>query len=168
MKIVRPEFISCNDTNTERRYTPVVPRQQPDPTPGKSPSEEDYRRLLEFRSGLRRFLRWSEHAAAEADLNPAVHQLLLVIRGCDVASGPSIGDIAQHLVIRHNTAVEVIDRAERDGLVRRDRDGSDSRVVRIRLTPDGLARLEALTEQHLDELRRLSPTLAKAWRGLDD
>ena len=71
-------------------------------------------------------------------------------------------------MIRHNTAVEVIDRAERDGLVRRDRDESDSRVVRIRLTPDGLARLEALTEQHLDELRRLSPTLAKAWRGLDD
>lgn len=123
--------------------------------------------LLEFRAGIRRFLRWSEDAARDAGLSPVAHQLLLAVRGCGISGGPRISDIAQYLVVRHHTAVELIDRAERAGLVVRKRDPQDSRAVRVHLTENGLAHLEALTEQHIQELRRVSPTFAKIWRGLE-
>lgn len=150
--------------------TPEPPTVPPSEPVGRRvrPSDVDYGNLLAFRSGLRRFLRWSESAARDAGLNPAVHQLLLTVRGCGIPEGPRIGEVAQYLVVRHHTAVEVINRAEKDGLVRRVRDEHDSRAVRIQLTPEGLARLDDLTGQHLDELRRLSPTFSRIWQGLDD
>src|SRR5690349_1571259 len=74
--------------------------------------DDDYRRLLELRSGLRRFLRWSEQAAQSAGLTPAQHQLLLAVRGHDDPRGPTVGDVAEHLLLRHHSAVGLIDRAE--------------------------------------------------------
>ena len=59
-----------------------------------TPSNEDYRRLLELRTGLRRFLRWSERQAQAAGLTPAQHQLLLAIRGHPDPRGPTVGDVA--------------------------------------------------------------------------
>ena len=51
-------------------------------------TDADYRRLLLFRTGLRRFERWSQERAAEVDLTSAQHQLMLAIRGhADLATG---------------------------------------------------------------------------------
>ena len=72
--------------------------------------DADYRRLLEFRTGLRRFLHWSEEQARAAGVTPAQHQLLLAIRGHDGA-GPTIGDVADYLLLRHHSAVGLVDRA---------------------------------------------------------
>jgi hypothetical protein len=69
--------------------------------------DEDYRRLLTFRSDLREFMRWSEDAARKTGLTPALHQLLLVVRGHPTHDGPTIGDVAAELQVRHHSAVEL-------------------------------------------------------------
>ncbi len=129
-------------------------------------TDADYEDLLTLRTGLRRFLRWSEQQAEEAGLTPAQHQLLLAIRGHVDPRGPSIGEVADYLLLRHHSTVGLIDRADSAGLVERVRDRDDHRVVRLQLTTQGKKRLEALSAQHLEELQRLSLKLPSAWRGL--
>lgn len=128
----------------------------------------DYRRLLEFRTGLRRFLAWSEEQAAAAGLSPAQHQLLLAVRGHDDRRGPTIGEIADILRLKHHSAVGLIDRAEAAGLVHRQRDRADHRVVHLALTRTGSARLRRLSRLHLEELDRLGPRLRAPWEGLPE
>jgi len=130
-------------------------------------SDSDYRKLLEFRDGLRRFLRWSEEQAAAVGLTPAQHQLLLAVRGHSGAQDPTIGEVAEHLQLRHHSAVGLVNRAELAGLVTRWSDGDDQRVVRLALTGLGSRRLEELSALHLEELRRLKPQLRPLWAGLD-
>ncbi|HET7588620.1 MAG TPA: MarR family transcriptional regulator [Solirubrobacterales bacterium] len=125
-----------------------------------SVSDEDYRRLLGFRTGLRRFLRWSEDEASAAELTPAQHQLLLAVRGHPAPAGPTVGEVAEYLVLRHHSVVELIDRAEKGGLVERVGDEEDHRVVHLRLTAEGEDRIEQLSRLHLEEISRLAPLLA--------
>jgi DNA-binding MarR family transcriptional regulator len=122
--------------------------------------DEEYRRLLGFRTGLRRFLRWSEGEARAAGLTPAQHQLLLAVRGHPDPAGPTVGELARYLVLRHHSVVELIDRAARAGLVERVGDQEDHRVVRLRLTRQGAQAIERLSRLHLEELRRLAPLLS--------
>jgi DNA-binding MarR family transcriptional regulator len=130
-------------------------------------SQEDFTRLLELRTGLRRFLRWSEHQAKAAGLTPAKHQLLLAVRGHPNPAGPSVGEIADYLVLRHHSAVGLIDRAVADGLVKRGADPHSKSVVRITLTPAGVEKLDRLSEAHLEELAHLAPTMRALWGALD-
>lgn len=129
-------------------------------------ADADYQRLLALRTGLRRFLHWSERQAHAAGLTPAQHQLLLAVRGHPDPRGPTVGDAAEYLLLRHHSAVELVDRAEAAGLVVRRRDVGDHRVVRLQLTDAGAARLEALSALHLEELARLAARLPAAWRDL--
>jgi len=129
-------------------------------------SDADFERLLDFRDGLRRFLRWSEDEAKHAGLTGPQHQLLLAIRGHGYA--PSIGDISAHLLLKHHSAVELVDRAERAGLIRRVVDRDDHRVVRLLLTRVGEAKLVSLADTHLEELGRLRPQLERLWERLPE
>jgi DNA-binding MarR family transcriptional regulator len=131
-------------------------------------ADEEYRDLLEFRVGLRRFLRWSERQAEASGITPAQHQLLLAIRGFEGPRGPTIGDVASSLLLRHHSAVGLVDRAVAVDLVRRTADPVDHRVVRLALTNLGRNRLEALSAVHLEELKRLSPRLRGLWQGLEE
>jgi DNA-binding MarR family transcriptional regulator len=131
------------------------------------PTDDDYRRLLELRTGLRRFLRWSERQAEAAGLTPAQHQLLLAVRGHDDPRGPTVGDVAGYLLLRHHSAVGLVDRAETAGLMIRSPDPANASAVRLRLTDEGARRLSALSEQHLEELAHLSPTLHALWDALE-
>jgi DNA-binding MarR family transcriptional regulator len=126
-----------------------------------------YERLLRFRTGLRRFLRWSAAQAALAGLTPAQHQLLLAVRGHPDPRGPTVGEVAEYLCVRHHSAVESIDRAQAAGLLERQMDLADSRVVRLRLTVAGEERLQTLAAVHLAELHRLESQLHALWDGLD-
>ena len=130
-------------------------------------TDDDYARLLEFRTGLRRFLRWSEEQATAVGLSPAQHQLLLAIRGHHDPRGPTVGDIAGYLLLRHHSAVGLIDRAEAVGLVERIQDTSNLSVVRLRLTDEGSGKLEGLSELHLEELAHLAPTMHAMWDALE-
>jgi DNA-binding MarR family transcriptional regulator len=128
--------------------------------------DADYEDLLSLRTGLRRFLRWSEQQAEATGLTPAQHQLLLAIRGHTDRRGPTVGEVADYLLLRHHSAVGLVDRAVAADLVTRARDPEDHRVVRLQLTATGQRHLEALSELHLEELQRLSLKLPSAWRGL--
>jgi DNA-binding MarR family transcriptional regulator len=134
--------------------------------PGSSPqqpalADADFARLLAFRDGLRSFLHWSEAQAGRAGLTAMQHQLLLVVRGH--GSTPTVGDIAAHLLLRHHSVVELIDRAARAGLVERNHDQDDHRSVRVSLTPEGEARLAQLSAAHIEELARLEAVFAPLW-----
>src|SRR5437763_10088239 len=107
-------------------------------------SQADFTHLLELRTGLRRFLRWSEQQAKAAGLTPAKHQLLLAIRGHPDPAGPTVGELADYLVLRHHSAVGLVDRAVADGLVKRRPDPTSRSVVRVTLTRLGMDKLEFL------------------------
>lgn len=122
-------------------------------------SEIDYPALLAFRTALRRFNAFSEGQAAAVGLTHSQHQLLLVVKAHPDPAGPTVGDIAESLLTKHHSAVELLSRTAALGLVTRNRDAADGRVVRVRLTRAGEQRLLSLTELHLDELETLGTTL---------
>lgn len=126
-------------------------------------SDAVYAELLDLRTRLREFERWSERQARAAGLTPAQHQLLLAIRGHHDPRGPTIGDIADHLLLKHHSVVGLVDRAESGGLVRRSRGTADQRVRRLHLTAAGVRKLDALSALHLEEIARLAPGLAASW-----
>lgn len=127
-------------------------------------SDRDYERLLQLRSGLRRFLHWSEERARGAGLTPAQHQLLLAVRGHPDQRGPTIGQVAEYLQLRHHSAVGLTDRAAAAGLVQRIPDAEHPGTVRLTLTSTGARHLAELSELHLAELQRLASMMEGLWR----
>ena len=121
----------------------------------------DYEALARFRYQLRRFLSFSEAAAQKAGLTPQQHQALLAIKGFSGPDPISVGELAQFLLIRHHTTVELIDRMTKLGLLKRVVDGADSRRVLLKLTTKGELKLRTLSRIHFEELRSASPALAK-------
>jgi DNA-binding MarR family transcriptional regulator len=127
-------------------------------------TDADFERLLAFRDGLRRFLHWSDDQAKAVGLTGTQHQLLLAVRGH--GSPPSIREVAEHLLLRHHSVVELVDRAEAAGLLERADDPDDQRVVRLRLTGTGTEKVEALASAHLEELSRLRTRFGSLWDDL--
>ena len=121
-------------------------------------TDADYAALLGFRDELRRFLHWSEQQAVAAGITPAQYQLLLAVRG-HPGGAPTIGDLAEHLLLRHHSVVGLVDRAVAADLVERHVDPDDQRLVRLRLRPRGARLLRKLAALHLTELRRTMPAV---------
>jgi len=121
----------------------------------------DYVALADFRYGLRKFLAFSEDAAAEAGLTSQQHQALLVIKARGGEKGIAVGLLAERLLVRQHSAVELVDRLSRLGLVGRNPDPHDRRRVLVSLTEEGEERLRALSQSHLAELRAVGPALAE-------
>jgi DNA-binding MarR family transcriptional regulator len=136
-----------------------MPREK---VPSPALTSADYQALAEFRFRIRRFLHFSEKAARAEGLEPQQHQSMLAIRACDEAAGPTVGKLAEQLLIRHHSVVGLIDRLVERGLVERVRAGEDRRQVRVRLTPEGEAALGRLSGTHREELRRTGPALKAA------
>jgi DNA-binding MarR family transcriptional regulator len=122
-------------------------------------TDEQFARILEFRVALRRFGRFSEEQAEKLDMTAAQYQLLLAIRGHSDARGPTIADVARALLVRHHSAVGLVDRTRDLGLIERRRDPDDQRLVRLALTPQGDECVNALAQAHLKELRQLAEVL---------
>lgn len=129
-------------------------------------SAQDYAALGEFRYQIRHFLRFSEFAARQEGLEPQQHQLLLGIRALDPVGRPTIRQLADHLLVRHHSAVGLVDRLEERGLVERARGTQDRREVRVRLTPQGEQILAHLSVIHRGELRNFGPRLVEALGAL--
>lgn len=118
----------------------------------------EYQQLASFRYALRRFLRFSEAAAEKVGLTAQHYQALLAV--CATPGGRvTINDMAQQLLIRHNSAVGLVDRLSDQGLVAREPSPEDGRKVHLRLTAKGDRILEKLAEVHREELRRIGPQL---------
>ena len=119
----------------------------------------DYALLADFRYVLRQFLAFSENRAAALGLAPQQHQALLAIKG--FAGAPTVGDLARRLVVRHNSAVGLVNRLVAAKLVDRCSDEADRRRASLVLTRRGEAILARLTAAHRQELRRISKPLQK-------
>jgi DNA-binding MarR family transcriptional regulator len=121
-----------------------------------------YRDLAEFRRQIRRFIHFSESAAREQGIEAAQHQLLLAVEGLPEGVKPTIRELSTRLFIQHHSAVELIDRMEASGYVRRSPGQEDRREVWIHLTEAGRALLHRLTVAHRNELEHAGPELARA------
>ena len=121
----------------------------------------DYQALAQFRFQLRRFLSFSETAARDAGLTPQQHQALLAIKGFSSAEPLSVGELAEFLLVRHHTAVELVDRMTRLRLLQRIADEDDSRRILVKLTKKGEQTLRMLSKIHLQELQTASVALTK-------
>ena len=120
--------------------------------------DDAYRTLASFRYELRRFLHFSEEAAAKAGITAQQHQALLALRAADNAE-MLIGALAERLLLKPHSATELVNRLALADLVERQADPEDARRVRVRLTQTGNAQLAALSEAHRAELQRLRPLL---------
>jgi len=129
-------------------------------------SQAEYRALAAFRHELRRFLRFSEEAARAVGLEPRQHQLLLAVRGMPAGTAATVGALAERLQLRHHSTVELIDRSQARGLVRRSAPGGDRRRVFVVLTAAGARVLRRLSLAHRTELRTVATRLAAALAAL--
>lgn len=122
--------------------------------------DPDYAALARFRHALRKFLVFSEAAAGAAGLTAQQHQVLLAIAGLSQDGALSIGELAEILILRHHSVVELVDRLARLDLVERMADPGDGRRVLVRLSEAGRQKLQTLSETHLKELAAIGPTLS--------
>lgn len=114
-------------------------------------TDTDFTQLADFRHRLRRFLHFSEEAAAAEHLTPQQHQALLAIRGF-AGGAMNVGVLADRLCLKPHTTVELVQRLEKAGLVRKRQSQDDRRAVLLELTEDGAQRLGRLSRCHRDEL----------------
>jgi DNA-binding MarR family transcriptional regulator len=126
----------------------------------------DYAQLAAFRYALRQFLRFSELAAADAGLTGQHYQTMLVLRACPEGERLSINDLARQLLIKHNSAVGLVDRLAADGLIARQTAAHDRRKVELSLTARGGRLLAKLAAAHRHELQHLGPVLARFFAEL--
>ncbi len=125
----------------------------------------DYRALADFRYEIRRFLNFSEQAVRAVGIEPQQHQALLAIKGLPRGAKITIGILAERLQIQHHSAVELSDRLQSHGFIRRLRGQSDRREVLLRLTVRGEKLLRQLSLPHRAELRSAAPRLIEALRS---
>jgi DNA-binding MarR family transcriptional regulator len=122
--------------------------------------------LAEFRYELRLFLSFSEKASLEEGVSAQHYQLLQVIATAPDGAEASIGFVAERMVLRHNSAVELVDRAVRCGLVKRKIDPEDLRRSLVVLTPKGAETLARLVQAHLAELDAHGDKIVRAMKVL--
>lgn len=127
--------------------------------PLKKMTDEDYRLLATWRFALRRFLQFSERAAAELGCTAQQYQTMLAIRGFPGRARVTVGELAERMCIQHHSAVGLVDRLSERELVRRIASRGDRRHVFVELTPHGERILEELANIHRAELRRIKPEL---------
>jgi len=129
------------------------------PRPQRRLNDAEYRQLADFRYAIRSFMEFSEQAARNAGLTPQQHQALLAVRGLMIDGNANLGTLAERLRIRHHSTVELVDRLTESGLIRRTTDETDRRRVLLSLTAKATKILDSLSATHLEELRRLRPSL---------
>jgi len=119
-----------------------------------------YETLAAFRYALRRFIHFSETAAAAAGITPQHHQALLAIKGFPGRDCVTVGELAERLQLRHHSVVGLVDRLVVEKFVVRSPSAEDRRRVLIRLTPRGEKTLEKISAMHREQLKRIGPELS--------
>ncbi len=125
-------------------------------------SPAEFRALAEFRYQIRQFLNGSEQAARAAGLEPQQYLFLLALRGLPARRTATIRELAERVQLRHHSAVEMVNRLERQQLLRRERSRADRRQVILHLTPRAEKILSRLARQRIEELRTAAPALVRA------
>ena len=125
-------------------------------------TKEQYEQRAAFRKALRGFVRFSEEGARAEGITNTQHLLLLAVMGQPGRDWATISELAEMLQVLHHGAVGLVDRCEKAGLVRRDRDTEDRRQVRVSLTEKGAAVLERLMLRNRGEMKRLRDVLLRS------
>src|SRR5271169_6980012 len=128
----------------------------------------EYRALAELRYRIRHFLREGDAKARAVGLEPQQYLMLLAIRGLPEGSDATIRALADRLALKHHSAVELIDRLEMHGYVRRTRSRDDRRRVFVTLLPRGERLLEQVAQNRISELRTSGEALVGAIEALLD
>jgi DNA-binding MarR family transcriptional regulator len=135
------------------------PRDQATPDVAEPLTKQDFEALARFRFGIRRYLRFSEETVRRHGVTPQQYQLLLAIKGFPGREWALVRELADRLQLRHHSVVELVNRAQAQGLVHRTTDPDDARAVRVTLTRQGDRLLGRLSALHRDELRRMDAVL---------
>ena len=126
----------------------------------------EYQALAELRYRIRKFLREGDTVASETGLEPQQYLLLLMIKGIPNGQEATVSNLAERLVLKHHSVVELIDRMEAHGYVRRSRSREDRRSVLVSLLPRGEKLLEQVAQHRVGELRASGAALANAIAAL--
>lgn len=127
-------------------------------------AKRQVRQLAEFRYQLRSFLHFSERAAKAEGLQPQQYQLLQAVAAVPEGQMPTIAYTAERMMLRHNSAVELVDRTEKLGLLKRQIDAEDHRKVDLKLTAKGEKLLYSLVATHIERLQENGPEMMYAFR----
>jgi DNA-binding MarR family transcriptional regulator len=122
-------------------------------------TKQDFEALARFRFAIRSYLRFSEVTVRGHGLAPQQYVLLLALKGFPDRDWASVRELADRLQLRHHSVVELVNRAQTQGLVERATHPTDARAVRVLLTAAGEAILHRLSALHRDELDRMEAAL---------
>jgi DNA-binding MarR family transcriptional regulator len=126
----------------------------------------EYQALAELRYLIRKFVGEGDAVARAASIEPQQYLLLLAIRGLPEGVEATIRTLADRLALKHHSAVELIDRLEAHGYVRRSRSRDDRRRVLVALLPRGEKLLEQVARDRIGELRASGAALVNAISAL--
>ncbi|HXZ48029.1 MAG TPA: MarR family transcriptional regulator [Usitatibacter sp.] len=124
-------------------------------------SRSEYEMLAAFRYRLRQFLAFSERAAEAVGVTQQQYQVLLALRAHRGPELLTITDLATQMLVKHHSAVGMVNRLEELGMLKRERSPGDRRKVGIRLTPEGARVFEKLASMHRAELQRIGPDMGQ-------
>jgi DNA-binding MarR family transcriptional regulator len=123
------------------------------------------RRVASFRVALRAFQRGNERAARGAGLTPQWYLLLLLVKGSEQGNEQAtVRELARRMQLAQSTVTELVNRAERVGLVRRTASNLDGRVTHVALTEEGEERFAASFRALTEERRALQQAVAELGR----
>jgi DNA-binding MarR family transcriptional regulator len=135
--------------------------------PARPLTNQEYFALAEFRYQLRRYLRHMEENARSNGHHPQQYQLLLAIKGLPPPRVPTVSILADRMQMNHNSLVELADRAEKRGLIRRVRSSpADRRQVSLAITHAGERVLKQQASASRYELLSIGPVLVDTLQSL--
>ncbi len=129
-------------------------------------TDAQYIALAEFRYQLRKYLRHMEEQARANGTRPQQYQLLLAITGLPKPQRPTITALAERMQMNHNSMVELVNRCEKRGLLRRTRSGDDRRHVTLGVTAKGVKVLQEQANASRQDLLTIGPVLVEALQKL--
>ena len=112
--------------------------------------------------------RSASSAAAAVGLPPQQHQALLAIAGHLGPQPPSVGTIAERLLIAPHTAAELVARMIDAALLIKMPSQADRRRMTLTLTDNAELLLRELSTAHLNEFKTVEPVLTLALRRIRD
>ncbi|MGY0022787.1 MarR family winged helix-turn-helix transcriptional regulator [Streptomyces sp. cg35] len=115
----------------------------------------------------RTFLRYNTRLTSAIErhgLSVAGFDVLTALRRAGAPYRLTAGQLADSGLVSSAGVTLRIDRLEKDGLIVRERDAEDRRVVHSRLTDAGLATVDEVFAEHLDNERRMLTDLSPAER----
>lgn len=89
---------------------------------------------------------WTSFLKTHASLTPAQYNMLRILRGAH-PEGLTCTEISERLINKDPDVTRMVDRLEKQSLVRRERSLRDRRVITVRITKEGLSMLKKLDQE---------------------